>query len=1744
MKDLSRRRNLSTRGPIIELQGEIVRKDEPKPGKARTTGLSEKDIIALITELPNQEDPEQIMKVLKKEHDISVELLIYLLRNKYIRCYSIKCLIYIGELAVNPLISRIDESDIQEYITEILVQIPESAPPHLISNLQNPSRRAYCENLLIRMGEKATPALVEALHGPYSAETQNILMRMNDKAVPALIEGLKKIRVKPMSFELLKKLAPTHTRQLIQALEEDNIADDITAILAELPDWFDRELIDALDRLEIQDKISELILRRGNSILPLLYDELKEKYRESHKRIIGILGKLKDPSSLDILFAALHDPYLSEDVKDALYCFDSHIIVPYLIEKLSGEFTPDIMDIIVQFRDKSIPYILDSLRNPHTRSLSAECLTHIGEPAVEELINLFTDAELQGVACSIVVGIGLPAVLHLITHIDEEGKSEISRKALLNIAHSELKKEYRESHKRIIGILGKLKDPSSLDILFAALHDPYLSEDVKDALYCFDSHIIVPYLIEKLSGEFTPDIMDIIVQFRDKSIPYILDSLRNPHTRSLSAECLTHIGEPAVEELINLFTDAELQGVACSIVVGIGLPAVLHLITHIDEEGKSEISRKALLNIGVAGIPELVQCLAGPHKEAIKLVIDKILCKEMKDSPGSHQGIYGLVQLLQSGNSQGIQDILINTQADIDHQLTEYIRNPDIRMHIRDVIIQRGARIAPHLASLLGEPEIAPYIAEILLSMDTRAFPAVLTLLHNLQSSSNPFEAQYSSIILASQDEPVKYENLLEAFKQNEYPNLKERALKALKGISDPSIVKDLIPLLTTEPDPYHRYCILSILCQTGDLSVINPVLNLLKIEKDIRVKNAALRIIKEFKDPESLAKAREILGEVQPHEESDWIQHSEELLPKLGKEIAFDTRKTNSSELFKFYNLIFESKNRRTEQIQYMITCYEGLANKIPVIIQGGTGLGKTLALITAFLPFLQKGDYRVVYCTRTIDQLENFMDEFGSVLQELKRKGVHNHVSATLHVGRETMRERACSLETCDNCAYGKIRGFDFREEGFFMDFKELKKLKNKGLCPYQAVKDVISGRAEVVACTYTYLFHEKQRHHFLGDYKHRKKIILIIDEAHNFLEDVSEKPRLSLVLPSRNSETPPTNESEFIFSLEQMVARNEERMDKSNTLNDERSAMYLRLLDDAVGQASEKFFSGSPSRSLLPTQQNKEFITVINQIFQDKVSKNVSDIYNFTNQCMIQSDQDYGSHLIYQAYHIFRTLSELHNKPFEFIIRKKPAAEVLDLETEEDMKRWEGLDLLQIYCIPLKNKVQEIIQEFYSVIFTSATLSPVERVKILLGLDRALCQRFDSPFDMKNYGCFAVAGFHSGTKEFTGAQNERIDYYEKDIIQGVLREIVKSVKKNTGIFVSSIEVAKEVYPILRKICWGELDRKFIVGNDKTFKYMKIRGKKDDFEELAQVYNEISEGEKKECVKTPNSNPYVDTCIKKDIETLEIDVLLQKYRDILDVSYDKAKGRNDSEEKEPIASGGRLSSRIDGSQRNLEDKRRVYRKLGELRHGNGIILLDIVGGRFAEGVNYEGHQMELAIIIGLPFKDFGAFQEIYKVKSDYFYMVAGDRTLAENLAYRYGAIRRVAQTAGRVHRKMSDRGVIIFMDERLLGLKKSITGTSLPKKKTGQWEYDFLSVYNLKESWGVLQPQLKQNLRVVIPGSEELSSENPFVMFSEQIADRLQGMNGELNLPKPITIQEMVHTLEEFFKESDYIESQNNRG
>ncbi|MCP4433788.1 MAG: ATP-dependent DNA helicase [Gammaproteobacteria bacterium] len=105
-------------------------------------------------------------------------------------------------------------------------------------------------------------------------------------------------------------------------------------------------------------------------------------------------------------------------------------------------------------------------------------------------------------------------------------------------------------------------------------------------------------------------------------------------------------------------------------------------------------------------------------------------------------------------------------------------------------------------------------------------------------------------------------------------------------------------------------------------------------------------------------------------------------------------------------------------------------------------------------------------------------------------------------------------------------------------------------------------------------------------------------------------------------------------------------------------------------------------------------------------------------------------------------------------------------------------------------------------------------------------------------------------------------------------------------------------------------------------------------------------------------------------------------------------------------------------------DDQRQAF--LDQLFHRNNTLAFAIMGGIFAEGIDYRGQALIGAIVVGAGLPQANTEQQLIQQDFERLSLNGFD------FAFRFPGLIRVQQSAGRVIRSESDRGVIILLDRR----------------------------------------------------------------------------------------------------------------
>lgn len=104
-----------------------------------------------------------------------------------------------------------------------------------------------------------------------------------------------------------------------------------------------------------------------------------------------------------------------------------------------------------------------------------------------------------------------------------------------------------------------------------------------------------------------------------------------------------------------------------------------------------------------------------------------------------------------------------------------------------------------------------------------------------------------------------------------------------------------------------------------------------------------------------------------------------------------------------------------------------------------------------------------------------------------------------------------------------------------------------------------------------------------------------------------------------------------------------------------------------------------------------------------------------------------------------------------------------------------------------------------------------------------------------------------------------------------------------------------------------------------------------------------------------------------------------------------------------------------------------RLLEEFKQMSKRGGALLLGVMGGRFSEGEDYPGDEMNSVVIVGVPYPKPSA-----KIDAQIKYYESIFPKKGMEYGYIIPAMRRASQAAGRPFRNLDDRGVIVFLDYR----------------------------------------------------------------------------------------------------------------
>ncbi len=465
--------------------------------------------------------------------------------------------------------------------------------------------------------------------------------------------------------------------------------------------------------------------------------------------------------------------------------------------------------------------------------------------------------------------------------------------------------------------------------------------------------------------------------------------------------------------------------------------------------------------------------------------------------------------------------------------------------------------------------------------------------------------------------------------------------------------------------------------------------------------------------------------------------------------------------EIFFPYSKVRDIQNTMISDV------YSAIKEKKHIIMHAPTGIGKTISVLAPALSFAMKNNLTIFFLTSRQTQHKIVVDTLKQIKQKFNislecadvigkkwmclQNGVEAMASGSFHEYCKSLRDEAkCEFylntrkENMQPTINAKKSIEDLKIIGPCHVHNFIDEGKNKKLCPYELA--VLTGQnAKIIIADYYYIFSPSIRTSFLAKIKKElKDIIIIVDEAHNLptrIRDLMTQKTSSLIIENAKKEAKKYNREETFENLEIVenalfgLAKN---IDSESTIN--RSSFF-----DAINKTkkyedvlAELAFAGEEIRDF----QKKSFVLSVAKFLE----------------AWLGSDIGYGR--------------------------------ILDKEIVEKKLKI----TLSYRCLDPSLAAKEVIDQSYSTILMSGTLTPTSMYKDILGFrDNVLEKEYKSPFPKKNRLNLIIP---KTTTKFVERNTKQYNEIAK-----VCGEIVNLIEGNSAIFFPSYELMRNINEFLHK-------------------------------------------------------------------------------------------------------------------------------------------------------------------------------------------------------------------------------------------------------------------------------------------------------------------------------------------------------
>ncbi|MCT4618190.1 MAG: ATP-dependent DNA helicase [Marinisporobacter sp.] len=434
--------------------------------------------------------------------------------------------------------------------------------------------------------------------------------------------------------------------------------------------------------------------------------------------------------------------------------------------------------------------------------------------------------------------------------------------------------------------------------------------------------------------------------------------------------------------------------------------------------------------------------------------------------------------------------------------------------------------------------------------------------------------------------------------------------------------------------------------------------------------------------------------------------------------------------------DLTFPFEKYRIGQRELAISAYRTIRDQKKLFVQAPTGIGKTISTLFPTVKAFSEGHTSKIFYLTAKTITRQVAEE---AFTKMREKGLR-FKTLTL-----TAKDKICFKEerNCDPeyCEYAKGH-FDRINEAILDILKnedELSRIvienyaREHHICPFEFSLDLATW-VDGLICDYNYIFDPRVYLKGLFEF-HQNECTFLIDEAHNLVDRAREM--FSAVLTKK-----PFLEVKKIFKdTEPRIAKALDKMNKymlkvKKYCEEKDFYIQKEMFEDILYLLNRVI---SESEEFLAEKKGKKGYPELLELFFDCLS--------------------------------FIRIAELYDDHYVTYVQKE----------EKDV-------LLKMFCLDPSYLLSEAIKRGKSAIFFSATLSPIEYFKDILGGDREEKNIIlPSPFDRKNL-CLMI-----GNNISTRYKDRENSYYK---IADYIKTIVAQKKGNYLVFFPSYKYMHEVY------------------------------------------------------------------------------------------------------------------------------------------------------------------------------------------------------------------------------------------------------------------------------------------------------------------------------------------------------------